>query len=1023
VDKILRWSLLVFVFLIPLFSPERLHFLNTVFPVLILFIGLCFACLRLFGKRPLFSWSKPVLYLLFLSSVALLSTILSGTAAFNLFNIKILFLSVFFIVAAHSFTSAKDREKAAYVIVAGAMLAALFAFYQRIFGLQDLAGYLALNTDLIKDQRIAVEIQKSIDSGRVFSFFVNANVFAGFLAMALPVSLGLFLVNYKNIKLRAGTGLCFLTLLTALVLTKSAGGFVSAVIGLIIYLFYIVKEKNRLILVSFSLTAVFVLAILLMRPEFLNFAKEDNSIINRLAYFKESSVVFLKNPLLGSGIGSYGELAGTGVKYPHNWYLQTLTENGVLGFGLLILFLAGILKEGIVVLKKLGGSEKYIFAGIFAGFISFLVHNMFDVDSNYWQNSIIAFFFAGVTTSCARVELKKYFPVLLMTAMGSAILFARQENVSLFLFAILSAILFLMVIYNREKFIKTALDIPLMCFLLLALLSCVFSVNRFASFQSIFLLLGCFMLFYSTANSIKKDGDTNFVFYFISWLCLGLALSGIAGYYYSGAQRSFGLFTNPNLLGGFLASGFGFLLFQIVKARGRDRVLFIIASAASLFCLVLTKSRGGLLVAVCSICLFIILINILAGKKAVSGRYRRNLTLGLLALLAVSLTPLNPIMKRAMTLGVTDEAAYSRTKIWGSAIKLYREKPFTGFGLNTYKDVVPKYYFPVGGSIGNFTRVQHHAHNEYLQFLAETGIAGGVLILVFLFVIIRQFLFIIRKTLDKEKLLIAASVFTALCGLLVHALVDFNLHFLPTLLLLVLLTGVLFSEYLSEKNYRVFKDNKMLSFNSSLTLVAVIFLGLAGMNFFSVYFFEQKPATSLILERNLKLSTFLNPANAGSFAELGKLYRYNYRTTKDPKFIGLAEESFKEAQKKNPANAHYHKHLALLYYIAGIKKEVFPEYIKAVKLYPYDVFLKFELAYLYAESADYNLALQYVREAVRLEPNFVGAHLLLSGIYSKLKNPKAAVYERNLAFEINARYKDAAVIDYEKMLVSTGERR
>ena len=1024
-EKILRRSLLVLLLLAPLCSPERLPLLNAVYPAALILLLAIFAVFWRVLKKNLLVSANFAIALFIYSSVVLFSGFLSENPALNIFDLKIVFLAFLLVVTANAFRTQKDREYAVFAVMCGAVLTAIFAFYQKYIGMADLAKFISVPGSAIGDPQIHAEVIKNISNGRVFSTFVNSNVYAGFLAMVIPVALGLFLVNYKNMLLRVVTGACFLALLYALFLTRSAGGMVTAAASLIIFLLFVVKEKSRLIFICLALTAVFALFIVLLRADIFNFVNKDNSILNRLGYFKEALNIFMKNPVLGNGAGSYALLAKDGIRFPHNWYLQVLAENGLLGFGVLAAFLGLMLKESTGLLLRLKGRERVIFAGVFAGFIGFLVHNLFDVDSNYWQNCFVAFFFAGLMASMFKYKLKNYFMLLFTLALAGAILFARQQyvHVPLLLFAVISSVLFLKVYFDRKIFVKTSLDVPLLLLVLLAVISVIFSVNRFVTLQGVCLILSCSLLFYSTVNSIKKEENFAPVPLLLAWFCLILSLAGIAEYFYNGGQRSFGLFPNPNMLGGFLASGTGFLLFYFYKAQGRAGWFFGLTLILSLVCLHLTKSRGGFLVAVCSIVLFLVLLGVLARKNAVSGKKRIYVTVSLIVFLAIAVTPLNPVVKRALELGKNDKAAYSRIEIWGSALKMLKDRPLAGFGLNTFKDAAPKYYFPVGGSIGNYTRVQHHAHNEYLQFLVETGVAGGLLMLVFLYLIIRRFFRILAATKDKEKLFALCAVATAIAGLLIHALVDFNLHFLPTLVLLVLLTGILFSKYLSEKQFHVIDEKKKYFFHGAVAVTVAGVLVLAGMNFFSVYYFGKRAATAELLDKNLRLSLFFNPYNSDSMAELGKLYRYHLMINKEQKYLAQSEECFKLAQKNNPLNAHYHKHLGLLYYAAGLKEEVYREYEMAVKLNPCDVFLKFELAYIYAEKGGYEPALRYAKEAVSLEPNFVGAHLLLSGIYFKLNDQMASDAEKGLAYEINAKYKDAAVIDYEKMLVSLGERR
>ena len=102
----------------------------------------------------------------------------------------------------------------------------------------------------------------------------------------------------------------------------------------------------------------------------------------------------------------------------------------------------------------------------------------------------------------------------------------------------------------------------------------------------------------------------------------------------------------------------------------------------------------------------------------------------------------------------------------------------------------------MGGLVAEFPRyevaydglVVDHVHNDYMELLAETGILGGLCGLAFLWILIRD----ARRGFIAEQghfsRAIHAGAITALCGLLLHSMVDFNLH-IPSNVLLFLLNA------------------------------------------------------------------------------------------------------------------------------------------------------------------------------------------------------------------------------------------
>jgi O-antigen ligase len=72
--------------------------------------------------------------------------------------------------------------------------------------------------------------------------------------------------------------------------------------------------------------------------------------------------------------------------------------------------------------------------------------------------------------------------------------------------------------------------------------------------------------------------------------------------------------------------------------------------------------------------------------------------------------------------------------------------------------------------------VWDHAHNDYAEALAETGLLGGLLIVAGLAMFIRVAFRNMGQRLRGDVSWIQLGSALGCCGLLVHSLVDFNLH-------------------------------------------------------------------------------------------------------------------------------------------------------------------------------------------------------------------------------------------------------
>ena len=93
-----------------------------------------------------------------------------------------------------------------------------------------------------------------------------------------------------------------------------------------------------------------------------------------------------------------------------------------------------------------------------------------------------------------------------------------------------------------------------------------------------------------------------------------------------------------------------------------------------------------------------------------------------------------------------------------------------GDGLGTLQMVFPAYETLYDG------RVVNHAHDDYVELLAETGMLGGICSAWFVGVLFFESLKGIRNLRGSFDSALNLSGLIGCCGILVHSLVDFNLH-------------------------------------------------------------------------------------------------------------------------------------------------------------------------------------------------------------------------------------------------------
>jgi O-antigen ligase len=243
----------------------------------------------------------------------------------------------------------------------------------------------------------------------------------------------------------------------------------------------------------------------------------------------------------------------------------------------------------------------------------------------------------------------------------------------------------------------------------------------------------------------------------------------------------FGPYVNRNHFAGFAELVIPIALVPLVLGKVRRERRFAVAVFALLpiVALFLSASRGGIVsfVAEMGILALLLVLRRSGGRHVLAGG-----VVLLLAFLLVSWLGVRQILERFSSMQSLEVSVGKRAAMRHDSWRIFRDHPWTGTGLGTLPIVFPAYESLYDGKIVN------HAHNDYLEMLADTGLMGALCCAWFLGVL---FFYSLRQLLLVDKSFAAAlhlSGLVACCGFLVHSLVDFNLHMPANALLFFLMT-------------------------------------------------------------------------------------------------------------------------------------------------------------------------------------------------------------------------------------------
>ncbi|MFQ5661406.1 MAG: O-antigen ligase family protein [Gammaproteobacteria bacterium] len=346
------------------------------------------------------------------------------------------------------------------------------------------------------------------------------------------------------------------------------------------------------------------------------------------------------------------------------------------------------------------------------------------------------------------------------------------------------------------------------------------SVDPHSSRAGLFLSMSYVLIFFLALVLVRSHSRLRQLAYVLVWSAVLqafygslMSLSGleygffIKKYAYLGVAT--GTFINRNHLAGYLemglAVGIGLLIaspgsamavtwrqrlrdiFQLLLSpKARLRLYLVIMVVA----LVLTHSRMGNTAFFTSL-LVAGAIGLIFSRHASHSMVILLISLVLVDILIVgSWFGLEKVKQRIQQTSLVTE---SRDEAYADTLDLWSEYPLTGSGLGSFYAALPKY------RAGNYQGFYNHVHNDYLEFLAESGVIG---IAVPGLIVMMSFIMALMAQYQRRDPLLRGMSFAGIMGItaiLIHSAVDFNLQIPANAATFVILLALCWISY----GYRV----------------------------------------------------------------------------------------------------------------------------------------------------------------------------------------------------------------------------
>ncbi len=497
-------------------------------------------------------------------------------------------------------------------------------------------------------------------------------------------------------------------------------------------------------------------------------------------------------------------------------------------------------------------------------------------------------------------------------------------------------------------------------------------------------------------------------------------------------SRVFSTLGQPNWLAAYLCILLPFSIYRTLNNSTKKLSTFYFLLSTSLFiCLLFTKSKSGILAGIISISIFS-LINFLKDRSS-----RKLLIINYSLLIVLSLLISNPIKdnffppKINNTVSTTENQNFNITSssdirkiVWQGSLDLFKKFPIFGTGVETF---AYSYYWtrPIAHNLtSEWDFLYNKAHNEYLNYLATTGLVGTIpyliLILTVLFFLTKNL--VKNSKLDIKNLAILSSYISILitnaAGFSV-VIVSLFFFLLPALSLpqndsstktstnkfkkILILPVALFSsififynfsDYLADTFFAKSQSSDEKQDYSSAYNFAQQALALSASNpNYIINLADSSAKMALIskednssyIEQSSKLAdqaTTVSPANINFWKQRAQIYYY--LSTLDNKYFYTAVESLLQANKLAPTDAKIYYSLGKFLETASMPDDAAFYYQKAIDLKSNYDYAYTALGQIYFNQKKYDLAKTNLEQTLKYAPANTDAQKMLDEI-NKIK--------------------------------------
>ncbi|MDD3532038.1 MAG: O-antigen ligase family protein [Candidatus Shapirobacteria bacterium] len=624
-----------------------------------------------------------------------------------------------------------------------------------------------------------------------------------------------------------------------------------------------------------------------------------------------------------------------------------------------------------------------------------------------------------------------FVPLVFTTVNYELFEFNKMFLVYLATIIIVAAWLIKMIREKRLIFQKTSLFWPLLIFFLGQTIATIASVDPYTSFWGYYTrqnggllsFLAYILLYFAFAANIGSSKAKHYLKIFSLSLvpasCYGLLQkTGFDNHLWAQdvPARIFSTLGQPNWLAAWITSliFLNFAFFNQAKKKSK-KALFLAIFLISFLTLVFTRSRSGFLAF-----WFVYLLGLIISFFAQTTKVKKTFLLfGCLAIIltAFFLSPfpsINQHLERFSLINpqslpkwaengndpdLGSATADIRKTVWEGAITIFKNYPLLGTGPETFAYSYYWYQPQSHNQLSEWDFLYNKAHNEYLNFLATTGLVGFTTHLGLIGITLAL---ILKKLKNTQNFLLTMALGSGYLTILITNFFGFSVVVINLLFFLIpAFTFVLNKETskVMKRNFRSFSERqKILTIIILLVSVNLVF-GLIRYWLADYYFyqgeksFQQSNYSGAYF--NYQRAQHLRPQEpfytnkmATNCAYLAIALSQENNQKESDRFVILSQELAQKTLKANPHQVNFYRQQSQTYYLLSSLDQKYQEsayrlLLEAHRLAPVNPRITYNLGILVHQQGNLNQAINWLETTIRLKPDYQDGYYWLAKFYQE----------------------------------------